>query len=211
MNTRTQELVRFAKGHGAPPAIVAALSGEPPPFTFGPHDGPGDACVIEFDGFTICARIETDPDGGKPWEREDGHGEVSGWRSLESKRPGELVMICDGRSCRFYDYAAACRTARADGWGVAGGQREGETARQYAARAAMADFERLRGWCNDDWTWAGVCVVVARNGVTLTGKYAHALWGIESDAGDYFNEVAAELTGEALADARATLAKLLEA
>lgn len=172
----------------------------------------GDEVETEAEGFVIRAKIVADETGGLPWEVDDGHGEVSDWRrsnddyGYPAGRPGELVLCRDGRSARFYDFAAACRTARADGWGVAGGKLEGETAKAYAARAALADFARLRDWCNDVWSWVGVVVTAEREELEL-GRAS--LWGIESDAGDYLAEVAAELLPEALADARATLAKLV--
>lgn len=86
------------------------------------------------------------------WERaaprEDPHGLVSEWRSdglgsRPTKRPGERRLA---GSARFYDFATACRIARRDGWECPGGQRPGETARAYAARAAEGDFRRLGAW-----------------------------------------------------------------
>lgn len=168
----------------------------------------GGGQTIERDGFTIRAKIVHDPHCGEPWKAHDGHGPVSDWRPMRSKRPGEWVLNRDGESARFYDMAEAAKIARRDGWGCEGGRLEGESARQYAARAALADFKRLKAWCNDEWTWAGVVLEVERAGVTLTDRYAHALWGIESDAGDYFAEVANDLLSEALDAARAKLAEL---
>lgn len=81
------------------------------------------------------------------------------------------------------------------------------TARQYAAAAAMADFERLRAWCNDQWSYVGVIVTASRNGIDL-GRAS--LWGIESDAGDYLLTVANELADDAIATARDAIAALTE-
>jgi hypothetical protein len=68
----------------------------------------------------------------------------------------------------------------------------------------LADFERLRAWCNDEWCWAGVIVTPF---CECCGDYAEAraesLWGIESDAGDYLHEVAEELA-EQVAAAKVT-------
>ncbi|MEO5867231.1 MAG: hypothetical protein ABIS14_12735 [Sphingomonas sp.] len=83
------------------------------------------------------------------------------------------------------------------------------TPRQYAAAAAMADFKRLRDWCNDEWQYVGVDVTVSRSGVQLVGQYSHALWGIESDSGDYLTETANELLDEALVTAREVVATLV--
>ena len=48
-----------------------------------------------------------------------------------------------------------------------------------------------------DVEYVGVVLSVSRKGIVLK-KYAASLWGIESDSGDYFNEVANELFSEAL-------------
>lgn len=184
----------IAAMHGAPAFVVAAMRGkaaapELPAFTFGEHDGPGDESTVEVDGFTVCARIERDETFGAPWEEHDGHGEVSDW-TTRPKLAGEFVLSQEGftgGTRRYYDFAGACRTARADGWGTADGQQPEESARQYAARAALEDFERLKAWCNDWWCWAGVVLTVSREDVELGGA---SLWGIESDAGAYFGDVA---------------------
>lgn len=122
-------------------------------------------------------------------------------------------MLCDDNrtglrgntSRRFYDFAEACRIALRDGWNAAPYDVQGETPRQRAAKAARADFERLRAWCNDDWQWCGVIVTASREGIDL-GRAS--LWGIESDAGAYLVEVANELAGEAIAEATAMLGRL---
>lgn len=166
--------------------------------------------TIERDGFTLRARIEHDSDTGAPWEEHDGHGPVSGWECRD-KRPGELILSgpsygmgrMTGR--RFYDFAEACRIARRDGWNAKPYGVQGETPRQRAARAALADFEHLRGWCNDQWNWCGVVVTAERAGVELGTA---SLWGIESDAGAYLVEVANELAAEAVAEAAAKVQEI---
>ena len=146
----------------------------------------GDEAETEAEGFVIRAKLVRDETVGEPWKEHDGHGPVSEWRTMNTKRPGELVLCRDGLSARFYDFSAACRTAR----------------------AAFDDFARLRAWCNDEWHWIGVVVTAEREELEL-GRAS--LWGIESDSGAYHAKVAAELLPEALADARATLAKLVGA
>lgn len=69
------------------------------------------------------------------------------------------------------------------------------TARAYAAGAARQNFERLRKWCADQWFWVGVEIELLDRDGDGTGEKA-ALWGIESDAGDYLDEVARELVAE---------------
>lgn len=167
----------------------------------------GETITLELDGFTLTATIHRDTDAGPPWENEDGHGPVSDW-TRRDKKPGELVLSSDGAAGmkRFYDFAAACRIARAEQWGAAGD--DGMTPRQKAAYAARADFQNLKGWANDDWSYVGVAVSVKRKGIALTGPYDFALWGIEESAADHLTETANELAGEALDAARATLADL---
>lgn len=177
---------------------------------------------------TYVATIERDDSHGAPWEEEDGHGPVSDWTTRD-KLPGELVLSEDRGSKRFYDFAAACKQARKEGWGflpgelicdrfahsgkrkfrafVAGrldltayGKDQNDairklyemhhatmTARQYAAGAAMRNFEYLKAWCEEDWFYCGVVV-------TEKGKdESERLCGIESNAGDYIRDVAREL------------------
>ncbi len=211
------------------------------------------------DGYTLDFTTHHDDDADAPWDREDGHGPVSGWRRAghnghASKAPGERPLSIDrDGSARFYDFAKACRMARRDGWGlsdeaqakliaqlaapkrravkseyhVANGIRQDRitkwqtipgrdpnkplTAGEIAAAAAQADYDRLRGWCDDQWHYVGVAVTVSRNGIRLTGDYDHAVWGIESDAGAYLAETANELAADALAAAREAVAGLVDA
>lgn len=160
--------------------------------------------TIEQDGFTITARIEQDDfDATPPWVREDGHGEVSEW-TYRDKKAGELTLTSERGSHRYYDFKSAVKLARRCGWGIANPP-EGATKRQIAALAAREDFERLRRWCNDDWSYVGVVVTVSAKGVEL--GFA-SLWGIESDAGDYLVEVANELLPEAMEEARKRIAEI---
>ena len=174
----------------------------------------GETSAIERDGFTITATIYHDPDHGAPWEEEDGHGAVTDWTNRQ-KAPGERILAeAGGRGYgnthrRFYDWAGAVKTAKADGWD-APPYGEG-TAGQRAVRAVEADFQHLRAWCNDDWFYVGVAVTVSRAGVELTGKYDHAIWGTENTAADHINELAADLVGDALDAARAKLRELTHA
>lgn len=179
--------------------------------TFGRYVVSGDTISAEVDGFEITATLHHDEDAEAPWEREDGHGPVTDW-TRRSKAPGEIILSTDRESHRFYDFAEACAIARRDGWGVAGGRKDGESARAYAARAALADFRALRAWANDEWHYVGVAVTVERDGIALTGPYDFALWGIESNYpgsdNDYLAEVAEQFAPEALDAARAKAADI---
>lgn len=166
---------------------------------------PGETSVIERDGFTLTATIHEDQNAGFPWENSDGHGSVSDWRTMDSKRPGELVLDQSHRLARFYDFAEAVKIAKRDGWGAPGDA--GMKPAQKAAHAARCDFEFLRGWCREDWRYVGVAVTVERAGVTLTGEFDHAVWGVEDGAVDHLGELADECAVGAVA---AALRKLRE-
>jgi len=188
------------------------------PDTFGTSAYVGETLTLEHKGFRITATIEADDDMTPPWEREDGHGPVSrhmrhafGQGTKPPKRPGEMILYWDHGTYRTYDFAEACRIALADGWDAKPYNRDGrETKRQQAAKAALADFKRLQGWCENRWYYVGVALQVThiKSGVDLTGPYAAALWGIESDAGEYLTETANELLTEALEEAKRALATL---
>ena len=72
------------------------------------------------------------------------------------------------------------------------------TARQYAAGAALADYDRLRAWCNDDWHYVGVVVTADESCPCCDRRLdeSESCWGVESDAGDYLDEVAQDLAEE---------------
>jgi hypothetical protein len=172
---------------------------------FGKYVSQGDKITCEVDGFKCTATVYHDDNMEPPWERDDGHGPVSDWTTRD-KLPGERVIASDQSHKRFYDFAAAVALARKDGWDTKPfGQ---GTAGEQAARAAEADFKRLKAWCDDEWHYVGVTVTVEKAGVRLNGQYENALWGMESDAGDYLREVANELLDDALDAARAKLAEL---
>ena len=75
--------------------------------------------------------------------------------------------------------------------------RETMTPRQYAAAAAMSDFDRLRRWCDDQWNYVGVRVEHMDFDADddFEGD-SESLWGIESDCDEYIDDVARELAGE---------------
>lgn len=150
---------------------------------------------IECSGFTFSVEYHYDEHTGSPWDEADGHGPVSGWERRD-KKPGELILCEDRGSKRFYNYAEACRIALRDGWGAPGAI-EGETKRQKAARAAVSDFEYLRGWCNGEWHWAGIVVKMLDDEGEETGE-EESVWGYESCEKDFMRSEA-ESMAEALA------------
>lgn len=150
---------------------------------------PDDAEEFEHGGYRFIRWTERDSDLREPWIEHDGHGDVveivnyPGERVL--KRPGERVLHRNGRTVWLYDWQDAARKARKD-WGATDIQ-----------AAVQADFDRMRGWLNDDWWWVGVCVQQLDKDGCPTGE-VESLWGIESDSPDYHKEVSEELADQLL-------------
>lgn len=161
-----------------------------------------DSIDGSLEGFTLTARIEPDTDMGAPWVEHDGHGPVSEWTTRD-KLPGERIINEDGNSRRYYDFKAAIKQAKAEGWDAPpyGKGTKGE----QAERAVNADFRFLKAWCDDEWQWVGVIVTASKNGIELGNA---SLWGIESESRDYLLEVAEDLASEAVSEAKATLGGL---
>lgn len=170
------------------------------------HRTYADGDTFTRDGVLFRVKFRTDDTDTAPWEEHDGHGPVSDWTTRD-KAPGELVLAADRGSKRFYDFAAAVAMAKRDGWGH-GDDVPGETPGQKATRAALADFEYLRGWCCDDWCYIGVIVEALENdGEELATE---SLWRVESNGGAYVSQVVEDLTASILADLAKTAAAAAE-
>ena len=155
-----------------------------------------DIFTFEFEGAHFQAEIAHDAFMGAPWDEHDGHGIVSEWTD-RPKEAGELVLVTDGRRSRYYDFAASCARALAEGWDAKPYNTGQETKRQQAAKAARADYEHLRAWCADEWQWVGVIVTPLCDCCgTPDDSRAESLWGIESGDSAYLEEVARELAGQ---------------
>ena len=63
-----------------------------------------------------------------------------------------------------------------------------------AVQAVEREFDRLRGWCNDDWRYVGVIVTLLDVDGEPTDE-SESLWGVDDD-GDYKDVVAGELASE---------------
>ncbi len=141
----------------------------------------------------FSVRFEDDNDVGAPWENSDGHGVVSEWTTRD-KRAGELVLNSERHSKRYYDFAESCRIALRDGWDAMPYNDGTETKRQQAAKAARADYEYLRAWCNDEWRYVGVIVTLLDDEGEET-EVSDSLWCVET-LKDYHEEVARQLVDE---------------
>jgi hypothetical protein len=94
----------------------------------------------------------------------------------------------------------------------------GPRSRKTLAKHMKRAHQIMEAWDKDEWWYVGVCVNVSFDDVKLTGKYDHALWGIEANypvrgkrnPNAYLGEVARDLAVDALAAARAKLDKLKE-
>jgi hypothetical protein len=93
-----------------------------------------------------------------PWEHCDGHGQVSNW-TRRDKKPGEIILHTDHSSKRFYDMQGAIKTAKAEGWSC-DAVLPTDTPSQKAVKAAQADFDNLRAWCNSDWWYCCLHVIM---------------------------------------------------
>ncbi len=60
------------------------------------------------------------------------------------------------------------------------------------------DYSRMERFCRGDWAMIGIIATARVGGMECGGA---SLWGIESDSGDYIDEVADELAREAVKDA----------
>lgn len=158
-----------------------------------------DGDTFERGGRTFRVEHPYDDCADAPWDREDGHGPVTEWTS-RAKAPGERILNSDRSSYRYYDFQEAMRIARRDGWGLCPEDiakleaklKRKPTKGDICAEAVERDYEHLRRWCNDQWSYVGVVVRL----VDEDCEESESLWGIESDAYDYLAEVAHELADE---------------
>lgn len=163
-----------------------------------------DSFIFSRGGKDYRADVYPDVDWGAPWDNSCAHGIVSDWET-RSKLPGEWVLCEDRRARRFYNAQESMKKARADDWGLSEpalaklceSLGRPATRGEIIAAAVRADFEFLRGWCNDEWHYVGVCVgAMDTAGDVIGDPFENALWGIESYNAEYIREVAIELAGE---------------
>lgn len=160
---------------------------------------------ITRSGLEFRVEYHSDPDLQEPWKEHDGHGPVTDWTARD-KRPGELVLNTACGSKCFYDFAEACRIARRDGWD-APPYKQG-TARERAARAAMADYLHLKAWCDNQWHWCGVVVkLLDDEGEEVSDA---SLWGMETSDREGLEQAAADLADELAASAADSLRALAQ-
>jgi hypothetical protein len=167
-----------------------------------------DGDTFERRGYTFRVNFRDDDTIREPWKEYDGHGVVSEWRSKDSKRPGEKILIEDRGRCLFYDVQATTKIAKKDQWGCKHSKIEGgvfisghETKGEALACAVESDYDRLRRFCSGDWQYIGVVVTMIEfddDDDEADTDERESVWGIESDSADYLTETAHELADEIL-------------
>lgn len=164
--------------------------------------------AYQTDTRVVCGRKvriewQYDQHSGEPWKECDGSGPVSEWRPKDSKKPGERELLRDGASRRFYDWEAAIKQARKEGWGLGiNGYtalmcelRRVPTAKQVRERAVKNNYEWLWDWCHDNWHWCGIVVIDIQSGVE------RSLWSIEStNEHGYHEEIITDLVEDMYVD-----------
>jgi hypothetical protein len=190
---------------------------------FGRYASVGDTIESTRDehGRFLRATIEHDPDMGEPWKEHDGHGVVSDWRKVTTKAPGERVLYESERGrVLFYDVQESMKIAKRDGWGCAhvgahlAGNSIHKTPGEMRACAVNRDFEALRAWCRDEWTWCGVVVSLHQecddDTIDLDPCVA-SLWGIDLNYPDSDNAYLLEVANDLAAEAKTTRRVVIEA
>ena len=130
--------------------------------------------ITSAKGNKFKMELAYDDMGLAPWEWCDGHGEVSEWTTRD-KKPGEIVLCSDGRSKRYYDMQGAVKMARRE-WVSKDSE---NTLGQNAVKAAQADFAHLKAWCDDDWGYACLHVVMLDDEDEELDGYDEYLCGVE--------------------------------
>ena len=119
----------------------------------------------------------------KPWEEDVRYGRVSEWTTRD-KRPGEVLLCIDGIRRLYYDMQGAVKLARREGWDTE--PYNTGTKGEQARRAAQADFENLRAWCDGKWWYAVLHVaMLGDEGEELDG-YDDYLGSVEDGYGRKF-------------------------
>lgn len=135
--------------------------------------------------FTFKVEIMPDYNLDPPWKMNDCHGPVSEW-TYRDKKPGELILAEDRGVKLYYDYEEACRIALQDGWDSPPYNDGSETPHQQAAKAARADYEYLRRWCDNEWHYVIVKVTLLDENGEETEVFDSL--GLENSDEDYLNE-----------------------
>lgn len=156
-------------------------------------------------GYSVRVELAHDDGHGAPWDEEDGHVEVQFFNRASDVPRGWTILASNTRRGEWaYNTAAAIVKAAREGWGVAPHiaarlplkpGRTKPTRAQITYAAVKENRRRLSAYLRDEWAYYGIELTL----IDPQGKEAaqESLWGIESDAGTYWHEVAADLLAEA--------------
>lgn len=150
--------------------------------------------TFNLDGMNFVIHLEHDEISGPPWEECDGHGEVTKW-TCRGKGPGEMMLCEDSGDKRYYDFAGAVQKARDERWGAPDWMdREIYHSNGAIAHdAALADFEYLRAWCNNDWEYVYLTVTLLDEDGDEIEDCSESLGGVENINREHVIETAREL------------------
>ena len=162
------------------------------------RDTPFKTEDITDQGVTVRLSYYTDYDNEPPWEDSYGHGPVRDvpTRQLRNnetvKRPGERVLYTDYRNdvAYLYDYQAAMKEAKKDGWNT-----PPYDAPNKAERAVTADMGFLRGFLAEDWHYVTVQAEVIGESFDVDEQY---VGGFES-LNNYHEEGGKDMAHEMIA------------
>jgi hypothetical protein len=129
-----------------------------------------------------------------------------------------IHCVVNGLDCKaviYWDDINEAPDQRSDGFWPSKNKNDAGYVLPEHYEAEMAKATAIMdAWKRDEWRYCGVAVTVAKCGVTLTGKYDHALWGIEANYpgsdNAYLRDVANELLGEAISAAKGKLDELCD-
>lgn len=151
--------------------------------------------TLEHKGQTFTVQHFYDQSAEAPWDNgDDGRGVVHAYRDIDQDADDfdSADYSAMGRSADWYfDWKATRAKAVDEGWGTAG-PTPGMTPEQITEAAVQAEYKYLSGYANDDWHYCGVVVSHA------LPSASQSLWGVESNAGAYLEEVARELADQQL-------------
>lgn len=154
-----------------------------------------DGATFDIDGLTFKVEFSADEFQEMPWDNCDGHGPVRQSNARHGsgetdKRPGERPLNDAG--CNeyqfYYDWQAAMKIAKRDGWNT-----KPYDAPNKAERAVQADFDYLRRFMSGDWCYLTVGVTCIETGET---EYI----GMVESEGDFTSECAREIAGNMAAE-----------
>jgi hypothetical protein len=109
------------------------------------------------------------------------------------------MILCEDRGCkRFYDFQAAVKQAKCEGWNTA--PYTFRTKGEQAHAAALADFEYLRRWCADQWEYVLLGVDLLDDDGDSMHEWEH-IGGVEYDPSNtsYAMELAEDLARQVIA------------